>query len=233
MSKNKKVSSNFFSEKIYDSGFSVKFTKKQHKMKDYIITIMINNALKTVAVDFTKPTKKSKQETKTIKPKEPPKKRIITETDKWTNTILGQKVGADNQFEYILSIYEERIAPEDVNICRIIIQQIGQKISGYRSQDIEKALYNESEFVDCKTVLDKMAECKNQCYYCKNRVEVLYEYVREPKQWTLERIDNSIGHNKTNVVIACLNCNLHRKTMHTERYLFTKQLNIVKSDESS
>uniref|UniRef100_A0A6C0D3R8 Uncharacterized protein n=1 Tax=viral metagenome TaxID=1070528 RepID=A0A6C0D3R8_9ZZZZ len=31
MSKNKKVSSNFFSEKIYDSGFSVKFTKKQHK----------------------------------------------------------------------------------------------------------------------------------------------------------------------------------------------------------
>jgi hypothetical protein len=44
----------------------------------------------------------------------------------------------------------------------------------------------------------------------------------------VERIDNSIGHNRTNIVIACLDCNLHRRTMYYERYVFTKQLNIVK-----
>jgi hypothetical protein len=54
--------------------------------------------------------------------------------------------------------------------------------------------------------------------------------VREPQQWTLERMDNDFGHNEGNVVIACLSCNLRRRTMHYERYLFTKQLNIVKVD---
>jgi hypothetical protein len=47
-------------------------------------------------------------------------------------------------------------------------------------------------------------------------------------QWTLERIDNDLGHNKNNVEIACLNCNLRRRTMYHERYLFTKELNIIK-----
>ena len=73
-------------------------------------------------------------------------------------------------------------------------------------------------------------DCKNKCYYCKENVNVLYEIVREPKQWTLERLDNSFGHNHDNVVIACLNCNVRRRTMYHERYVFTKQLNIVKKD---
>jgi hypothetical protein len=67
-----------------------------------------------------------------------------------------------------------------------------------------------------------------KCYYCKESVVLLYEYVRDPKQWTLERIDNSRGHNKDNVEIACLQCNLRRRCMYHERYLFTKQMNIVK-----
>jgi len=62
-------------------------------------------------------------------------------------------------------------------------------------------------------------------------VSVLYEIVREPMQWTLERINNDFGHNYGNVEIACLNCNLHRRTMYHERYLFTKELNIIKKSE--
>jgi hypothetical protein len=60
-------------------------------------------------------------------------------------------------------------------------------------------------------------------------MKILYEHVREPKQWSLERIDNDYGHNKNNVEIACLSCNLRRKTMYHERFIFTKQLNIVKN----
>jgi hypothetical protein len=48
---------------------------------------MINTALKTVSVDFTKPTKKPKEE-KVIKPREPPKKRVVTETEKWTTKYM-------------------------------------------------------------------------------------------------------------------------------------------------
>ena len=69
------------------------------------------------------------------------------------------------------------------------------------------------------------------CYYCKERVQIMYEFVREPKQWTLERLDNDFGHNRNNVAIACLHCNLRRRTMAKERYLQTKEMTkIVKLD---
>ena len=49
---------------------------------------------------------------------------------------------------------------------------------------------------------------------------LIYENVREPKQWTLDRIDNSIGHNTENVVISCLSCNLKRRTMDDKKFKF-------------
>ena len=50
------------------------------------------------------------------------------------------------------------------------------------------------------------------------------------KQWSLDRIDNNIGHNVGNLVIACLECNLKRRRRTDEKFLFTKQLNIVKRE---
>jgi len=93
-----------------------------------------------------------------------------------------------------------------------------------------KKIYSEPNFVTMDNVLQLMEKCENKCFYCKKMVHVLYENVREPMQWTLERIDNDFGHNSNNVEIACLNCNLRRRTMYHERYLFTKELNIVKQD---
>ena len=46
--------------------------------------------------------------------------------------------------------------------------------------------------------------------------------------WTLERINNDFGHNYGNLEIACLSCNIKRRTMYHERFVFTKQLIIVK-----
>ena len=63
---------------------------------------------------------------------------------------------------------------------------------------------------------------------------MIYEEVRDPKQWTLERIDNTRGHNSDNVEIACLTCNLRRRTMYHERYILTKQMcHITKNEEPS
>ena len=55
----------------------------------------------------------------------------------------------------------------------------------------------------------------------------MYENVREPKQWTLERLNNNFGHNCDNVVIACLNCNLKRRCIDSERYIKTKEMSKV------
>jgi hypothetical protein len=48
------------------------------------------------------------------------------------------------------------------------------------------------------------------------------------KQWTLDRIDNDIGHNKNNLVIACLECNLKRKRTNKDKFMFTKNMKIIR-----
>ena len=73
-----------------------------------------------------------------------------------------------------------------------------------------------------------MCDCRLKCYYCKMQTSVLYEEVRDSSQWSLERIENEYGHNTENVVISCLKCNLTRKTMYHERYLFTKEIKNIK-----
>jgi len=112
-----------------------------------------------------------------------------------------------------------------------IRRQINYKINSYKGQDVKKGLFLETDFVYYEYVLNLLIEKQLKCFYCRKDVLLLYNYVRENKQWTLERIDNKIGHNRGNVEIACLLCNLRRRTMYHERYVFTKQLCVVKMDE--
>lgn len=170
-------------------------------------------------------------------------KRVITNTKQWNfsesdlepmnqlNLIkqimdIVNGIGQYNSINIDLTINDF-----DINLQHKIVfikQQINNKIYGYRNQDLLKSKYDGTKFVDFAKILEMMLANDLKCYYCNNPVLVLYEYVREPRQWTVERIDNKFGHNKDNIEIACLNCNLHRRTMHHERYLFTKNLSIVK-----
>jgi hypothetical protein len=71
-----------------------------------------------------------------------------------------------------------------------------------------------------------------KCHYCACETYLLYEFVREMKQWSIDRIDNDLGHNIDNYHLACLDCNLKRRRRTDEKFLFTKQLNIVKKDNT-
>ena len=152
-----------------------------------------------------------KKESKEIKPKEI-KKRKVVETDKWLPEYTKDK-SCD-----LLS---------DPSKTPFIYQQIKNKIHSYRSQDIEKNILDEENLADLSGVLIKLSAADYSCYYCKEPVQLLYENVREPKQWTLERIDNKRGHVIDNVEIACLSCNLRRRTMRVERYVMTKNIRVV------
>jgi len=114
------------------------------------------------------------------------------------------------------------------HIQSVIESQIKTKIQGYHQQDMKKNLYDSDKFITLPKVIELLHSCKNTCYYCREPVLILYELVRDNKQWSIERRDNSYGHNHDNVEIACLHCNVCRKTMNEERFLFTKQLNIIK-----
>ena len=79
-------------------------------------------------------------------------------------------------------------------------------------------------------LVEMLVLSKMKCYYCNENMLLVYENVREGKQWTLDRIDNSIGHITENVVISCLDCNLKRRTMNDEKFKFSKQMKIIKKN---
>ena len=177
---------------------------------------------------------------KQIKEKEKTK-RVVVEKEIW-KTILPV-LSYEYQLEIIYSIYlfwfgedtslniekENIIIENKETIVSYAHQQLQQKRNGYKYQDITKKIYDEKQFISLAQVVYLLHHSKLKCYYCQCVVNILYEYVRDNKQWSLERINNHFGHNWGNVEIACLECNLKRKTMYYERYVATQQIkNIVK-----
>jgi 5-methylcytosine-specific restriction endonuclease McrA len=159
------------------------------------------------------------QETKKeIKPKQI-KKRKVTELQKW------KIMTKDSTAPHVILT--------ETNKTGFVYQQIKNKLHSYRFQDIEKQIFDPVNMTDLSGVLCKLTDCNYTCYYCKEPIMLLYENVREPKQWTLERINNKLGHITDNVVIACLSCNLRRKTMKPERYILTKNIKTVVKHDSS
>ena len=130
-------------------------------------------------------------------------------------------------------ISQEHSSKEDTTtkneeIYKLMKQQLERKISNYKQQDINKKIYDSTNIINFEDTLQKLIESNLLCYYCNKEILVLYEIVRENYQWTLDRIDNSLGHNKNNVLISCLQCNLKRRKQGKDAFLFTKQLQIVK-----
>jgi hypothetical protein len=194
-------------------------------------TMKTTGNTKNICVDLTpKKTKDEIEEEKHQREQEKksriPKKRVVTNDKKWE--FEEEELQSSQQLKYIMQMLDEKF--HDTKQNRFIQSSFRQKLSSYRNQDMAKDRYSEEEFVKIDDVIELLQESSNICYYCREPVQVLYEYVREPKQWTLERIDNTKGHNKGNLMIACLGCNLGRRTMHQERYVFTKQLNLVKKN---
>ena len=119
---------------------------------------------------------------------------------------------------------------EDNNALKILIKQIEKKITGYKQQDIDKKVLNTEKIINLKCIIDKLIETEIKCYYCKCEMYILYENVRDLKQWSVDRINNDLGHNNDNIVLACLDCNLKRRCKSADKFLFTKQLNIIRQD---
>ena len=107
-------------------------------------------------------------------------------------------------------------------------KELHQKINGYKAQDIKKELYDVGLLINLSDTIEKLMSSKLHCYYCKCAIVLLYKSVREPTQWSLDRIDNSKCHSRENTVIACLKCNLQRRVTNIDKFIFTKSLKINK-----
>ena len=128
------------------------------------------------------------------------------------------------QIQIINSIYLEQTHEQETLLKR----EIDKKIKGYKTQDIQKELFDLNAFISLDQTIEKLVLSKLKCFYCKERCELLYKNVFAKKQWTLDRIDNDYGHNHNNVVICCLECNIKRGDMDSERFKRGKEIKIVR-----
>lgn len=186
--------------------------------------------VKIIQYDPTPKSSSSKKETK-IKIEPPPKtKRVVARHDEWAfsgvdlSNVAFQLSVANNLREDAIEENEDKITSSQKSL---VIHQIKSKLCGYKAQDIQKGILDEEKFIQFSRVIELFISSELKCFYCRDPVRIVYEYVREPRQWTLERIDNAFGHNGDNVEIACLNCNLRRRTMKCEKYIMTKQMRVV------
>lgn len=112
----------------------------------------------------------------------------------------------------------------------LVKRELNNKISGYKQQDKLNSCYDTYFFISLNKVYELLITSRLNCFYCKQTVAILYNNKKQPNQWTLDRIDNEQGHNDSNCVIACLQCNLNRKKIDSNKFLFTKQMKLIKKD---
>ena len=128
------------------------------------------------------------------------------------------------QVEIINNLYLENSFEHDI----FIKKEINKKITGYKYQDIKKKLIDLTKLISLNDTIEKLMLSKLKCFYCKETCHLLYQNIFEKKQWTLDRINNKQGHNTDNVVISCLECNIKRGDMDSERFKRGKEIKIVR-----
>jgi len=151
-------------------------------------------------------------------------KKMRVETKTWGLT--EEELSHGMQLQILNEI--DIINKDKTKYSSMIISHIKDKICGYKQQDILKKKLDEDNLVTFTTVIELLKNCNMKCHYCSQDIYILYERVREMKQWSLDRINNDIGHNIGNLVVACLECNLKRRRTNKDAFMFTKNLVITR-----
>jgi hypothetical protein len=149
-------------------------------------------------------------------------KKMRVETHTWS--VTAEELSSETQ----LNIVKNELKEINGRYAALCLSHIKGKIAGYKQQDILKKRLNDKEFVKLEEVIQLLVSSELKCFYCAEDVYILYERVREMKQWSLDRIDNTIGHNTNNLIIACLECNLKRRRTNKDAFLFTKNMVITR-----
>ena len=165
----------------------------------------------------------------------------ITDEKGYYSFELEKNTNYKFQVSYIgMNSFEEIISTKEFNITRDFLLQADNALDEveltYEMPVTIKGdtiVYNADSFKNgserkLEDVLEKLVERKLTCFYCSKQLFVLYKNVREPLQWTLDRIDNDLNHSKENTCISCLKCNLQRRVTDSGKFIFTKKLKINK-----
>lgn len=115
-----------------------------------------------------------------------------------------------------------------------------RKIDEYKRQDKNRNMKITDEYVTISNVKQLLFKQENKCYVCGDNVITGYWETKCFYQFTLDRIDNNLPHNRNNVLICCYYCNcfyddnLHKICENgchkTKRIITRNRTNIPKKD---
>ena len=90
-----------------------------------------------------------------------------------------------------------------------VTRRVTRKIYASKQNDIRRGYDISNNYIDVQFIIDAQKEQGYACIYC----DVIMQLLCKPSSrdlLTIERIDNSIGHTKSNCVLACYRCNILR-----------------------
>ena len=156
-------------------------------------------------------------------------KKITYNPNNYRNACVDHKddyYKSENQLNYLIQFINEELV--DISLTKLIKREIGKKMSSYKSQDKKNKKYDDEQHISYEELVKKLESSCLKCYYCESELFLLYKKRGEPLQWSLERLDNNIGHYDSNTCISCLKCNLQRRTDNHEYFKFSKNMTITK-----
>jgi hypothetical protein len=85
---------------------------------------------------------------------------------------------------------------------------VSNKLTAHRSQDLKhNRQYKEEDYINSEWIKERLIKCSNRCEICQHELKLAGYEFRDPKQWSVDRIDNKIAHIMSNCHITCWNCN--------------------------
>jgi hypothetical protein len=125
---------------------------------------------------------------------------IIDNRIEWSNLVYlaVSRVRRINQLRRIF-FDEESPMIQEISIT----ENINKKLSGYKQQD--KIAQREFD-IDEKLIIALRDKQKNHCACCNCIMRWCYQ-VGDSRQFTVDRINNNLGHISNNVRLTCLECN--------------------------
>ena len=139
-----------------------------------------------------------------------------------------------NNYNYSLDIDQLNVLKniieknENKELNRDFTTSLRKKFNSYKQQDKLKHKFDETQHITYDEMIHKIYDSQLKCYYCQCDLFILFNKKREGTQWTLERLNNNLGHYTSNTCISCLKCNLKRRTDNHEYFKQGKQFKFIK-----
>ena len=96
-------------------------------------------------------------------------------------------------------------------------------VGNSRVGDIKSGRYDKENHITSNYLRQLKKECGEKCSYCECELDWNHQptHIRRPKQVTLQRVDNKLGHIKGNCVYACFDCNVVKR-MESKEHLLSR-----------